>query len=219
MTERKELWAALIVAVAVTAVIVYAAVHALAEVAVIQAENANAADAANTLTGVSTAGWQTYADSRYGFSLQYPQNWQLSTAGLSAETPFIALGNPLSGTTTYVIYVSIEQNPHVLSPGDFVHQMLADARAADAASGAASGTAPAVTPRFTGAYLTTVGQNGAYELSGVFEFDHDAEQIYVTNDAVALKFDFPVADANPNLASPANNNAIAHKIIDTLTFE
>ena len=211
MTHRKELWAALIVVVGVTAVLVYAASSAIGQVAALQQEN-------NASSAIDTSAWPMYRNAEYGFSIQYPPNWQLFTNGLSASTPFIELGNPLNGTTTYTMEVSIEQDPQSLSLGEYVHQLLNTDRAQDAAN-AKTGPAPTITPQFKSNYLTTVNGNQAYELFDVFEFDHNAERLYVANDTTVLHFDFPVADANPNIASPANNNAIAHMIMGTLEFE
>lgn len=206
----KELWAVLIVVIAAAAVLLFAAARAIGQVVALQGSgNANAP--------ADTFGWQTYKDASSGFSIQYPPNWQIYTAGLSATTPFIALGNPLNGTTTYVMDVFMEQDPQSLSSGEYVHQLLAADRAQDAAN-AKTGPAPTVSPQFKSGYLTTLNGNDAYELSGVFEFDHDAERVYAANGTTALRFDFPVSDANPNIASPANNNAIAHMIMNTLVW-
>ena len=90
-------------------------------------------------------------------------------------------------------------------------------RAQDAAN-AKTGPAPTLTPQFKSNYVTTVNGNQVYELFDVFEFDHNAEQVFVAHGTTALRFDFPVADANPNIASPANNNAIAHLILDTFVW-
>jgi hypothetical protein len=207
--HKKELWAALIVVVAVTSILVYVAARAIGQVAALQeATGANA---------IETVDWQTYHSAEFGFSIQYPPNWQIFTSGLSANTPFIALGNPLNGTSTYAMEIFTEQNPQSLSSAEYVHQLLNADRAQDAAN-ATSGPAPTVTPQFKSSYLTTVNGNPAYELFDVFEFDHNAEQIYIANGTITLHFDFPVAAANPNIASPANNNGIAHLILGTLTF-
>lgn len=211
VTHRKELWAVLIVVVAVTAMLVYFAARAIGQVAALQQENSAASVA------IDTSAWQTYHNAGFGFSIQYPPNWQISTNGLAAPTPFIVLGNPLSGTTTYAMEISIEQDAQSLSSGEYAHQLLAVDRAQDAAN-AKSGPAPTVTPQFKSNYLTTVNGTQAYELFDVFEFDHNAERVYVASGATVLHFDFPVADANPNIASPANNNAIAHMIMNTLVW-
>jgi len=219
MTERKEFFAVMIVVVAAAAILVYFAVNAIASVTVLQAQNqAEALPGGGTLAGVDISGWQTYNNPAFGFAFRYPSNWQISTAGLSGTPPVVILGDPLTGTTTYAMYVAIEQNPKSLSSGDFVHAMLAADRATDALN-AKSGPSPTVTPQFTHAYLTAAGDTSAYELYDVFEFDHNAEQVYAANGNVVLKFDFPVADDNANLADPANNNAIAHMIMQTLSFE
>ncbi len=205
--HRKELWAILIIVVAVTAILVYAAARAIGQVTAFQNEN----------NIVDTSSWQTYRNTQFGFSIQYPSNWRIYTVGLAASTPFIILGNPLNGTTTYAMDIFIEQNPQSLSSAGYVHQLLAAARTQDAAN-AKIGPAPTVAPQFKSNYLTAVNGHPAYELFDVFEFDHNAERIYVANGTIALRFDSPVADANPNIASPANNNAIAHMIMGTLTF-
>lgn len=211
MIHRKEVLAALIIVTAVAAILLYAASRAIGQVALLQQQNVNAANA------VDTSGWATYQNPQFGFSLQYPSNWQVFTGGLAASTPFVALGDPLNGTTTYVMDVFIEQNPQSLSSAEYAHQLLLADHAQDAAN-AKSGPAPTVTPQFRSNYLTTVNGDPAYELYDVFEFDHNAERIYVANGTLALHFDFPVADANPNLASPANNNAVAHMILGTLVW-
>lgn len=205
--HRKEVWAALIIVFSVTAILVYVAARAIGQVTAFQ----------NETISINTSGWQTYRNTQFGFSIQYPQNWQIYTVGLSASTPFIILGNPLNGTTTYAMTIFIEQNPQSLSSGEYVHQLLDAARAQDATN-AKIAPAPRMTPQFKSSYLTTVNGNPAYELFDVFEFDHNAERIYVANGTLVLCFDFPVADANPNLASPRNNNAIAHMIMGTLVF-
>ncbi len=215
--HRKELWAVLIVVAFVAAVLVFAATRMIEQVIALGNSNDANATIVAGLSGVDTSAWQTYTDPSSGFSVQYPQNWQIYTGGILADTPFIELGNPLSGTTTYAMEIFIEQNPQSLSSGEYVHQLLNVDRAQDATN-AKSGPAPTVTPQFKKSYLTTAGSLPAYELFDVFEFDHNAEQIYVAHGSYVLHFDFPVSDVNPNLASPANNNAIAHMIVNTLVW-
>jgi hypothetical protein len=216
--HRKEVWAVLIVVVAVAAVLLYTAAHAVGQILAFQNGGADGNAAIDDLSGVNTSTWQAYNNAKFGFSLEYPSNWQLSTNGLSGSGPFIALGNPLSGTSTYVMDIFIENNSSSLSAGEYVHQLLAADKAEDAAN-AKNGPAPAVTPQFEKSYFTTVAGTKAYELFEVFEFDHNAERIYVANGNTVLRFDFPVADTNSNLSSPTNNNAIAHLILDTLTLQ
>jgi hypothetical protein len=186
---------------------VFVAARAIGQVTAFQNQN----------SVVDTSAWPIYRNAQFGFSLQYPPNWQIFTGGLSADTPFVALGNPLSGTTTYTMYIFIDQNPQSLSATNYVHQLLIADRAQDDAN-AKTSSAPTITPQFKSNYLTTVNGNDAYELFDVFEFDHNAEQVYVANGTAALRFDFPVSDANPNIAAPANNNAVAHLILGTLVL-
>lgn len=172
---------------------------------------------ANQVAPVDVSGWTTYQNTQYGFELEYPPDWTLSTDGLTGQTPFIAIGNPLEGTKTYVLQVFIESNPNVLASGDYAHTILNSDRAQDLQN-ASSGVAPQVTPKFDKAYVLTVGGYPAYELYNVFESDHNAERIYVAHGDEALQFDFPSAEENQNLFLPAANNNVAHAIINTLVF-
>lgn len=86
------------------------------------------------------------------------------------------------------------------------------------AQNAVLGPAPQIAPRFEKTYVLTVGGYTAYELYDVFEFDHDAEWVYVAHGAEALHFDFPTAVEDPNLSLPVANNGVAHEIMNTLVF-
>lgn len=211
MMHRKEMTAILIVVAGVALVLVYTATRAIGQ---ILAFNDNTP---STALIVDESGWQTYKNETYGFSINYPQTWRIATDGLSANVPFVALGNPLQGTSTYALEIFIENNSSSLSSGEYVHQLLSADKAEDAAN-AASGPAPQITPQFTKSFVTQAGSHDAYELFHVFEFDHNAEKIYVAHGNVVLRFDFPTAEENPNLSSPAHNNAVAHEIIDTLMW-
>jgi hypothetical protein len=165
---------------------------------------------------IDTSGWQTYTSSAFGFSFKYPPSWQKSGDSLTVADPHIFFGNPLNGTTTYRLNVFVYANPNSLSPSDYVSALLASDTAMDAASGAASGTAPMMAPQFSSRFALTVNGLPAYELDDVFEFDHGAEDIYVQDGTSTLLFDFPVADLNPNIVDPTDNNAVVHAIINTL---
>ena len=166
---------------------------------------------------VDVSGWQTYQNTQYGFELEYPPQWTIYAGGLAGSDPFIEFGNPLDGMKTYTLQIFIEQNPGALSSGEYAHAVLAADRAADAAN-AKNGPAPLLTPRFDRAYALTAGQYAAYELDNVFEFDHNAERIDAAHGDEALRFDFPVAEENPNLSLPVANNEVAHDIVNTLVF-
>ncbi len=166
------------------------------------------------------AGWETYSNNAYGFSVEYPPGWTLNTTGLNSTPPFVLIGNPISGLKTYALRIVLENNTSSLSSGEYVHDVLAVDRAEDAAN-AAHGPAPQITPQFQKGEILSVGtqqQYEAYELYGVFEFDHNAEQIYVAHGSFALAFDFPVEEENPNISLPVANNQIAHEIVNTLIF-
>jgi hypothetical protein len=166
--------------------------------------------AASNAAPVDVSGWQTYQNSQYGFELEYPPEWQISTSGLAGTTPFVAIGNPLSGMKTYTLQVFIESNPNSLASGEYAHAAIASAHASNTLL------------QFDKSEVLDVGVYPAYELYNVFEFDHNAERIYVAdpnadNDQV-LRFDFPVAQENPNLSLPVANNQVAHEIMNTLVY-
>ena len=173
--------------------------------------------AANTIAPVDVSGWQTYENDQYGFELEYPPGWTLYTDGLNNDTPFIAFGNPLEGVKTYALDVFLESNPNALSSGAYAHAVIDATKAVDTAN-SASGSAPRTAPKFGKSYVLTVGGYPAYELFDVFEFDHNAERIYVAHGNEALHFDFPMAQENGNLSLPVANNGIAHEIMNTLVF-
>jgi len=164
---------------------------------------------------VIPAGWQNYQNSDYGFSLYYPPDWQMNTGQLQNDVPAVLFGNPINGTSTYTLRVSVMPNRDSLSSAQYVASMLAQDEAHDAANGTNTPQSSAQFMRSTG---FAVNDNDGYELNNVFEFDHDAERIYVARNDEVLVFDFPVADANPNISSPAENNVAAHQIVKTLAF-
>jgi hypothetical protein len=147
--------------------------------------------------------------------VSYPADWQVSTSSLQDEIPSIVFGNPIEGTTTYTVRISIAQNNNGLSSSDYVKDMLGKLTTADAANGT---NTPQISAQFASSTAFSVDDNQKFELDDVFEFDHDAEQIYAAHSDEVVVFDFPVADQNPNLSLPADNNAIAHEMLGTLTF-
>jgi hypothetical protein len=197
--RRAEGWAILIVIAVGAGFLVYAAAHAVGQVLALQTSGANGAAPA---TAVDTSGWTDYHNAQYNFDFDYPPTWQLSTSGLANTTPFVAVGDPLDGTSTYAVEIFIE-NTSSLSSGEFVHQIFATDR-----------------PHYQGAAILQVGASSydAYELESVYEFDHNADQIYVADGTIVLRFDFPVAEENPNISLPVINNGLAYGIVNTLSF-
>jgi len=164
---------------------------------------------------VIPAGWQNYANSDYGFSLAYPPNWQIFTGLLQNDVPSVVFGNPINGTTTYTLRVTIGKNDLSLSSGEYIEHMLGKFVAQDQLNGT---NTPQLSVLFARANAFAVNENGGFELNNVFEFDHNAEQIYIAHNNKVFVFDFPIADQNPNLSAPAENNIIAHQIVKTVSF-
>jgi hypothetical protein len=213
--RNAEGWAVSIVIAAVAGFLVYTASEAIGRVLALPPSSTSASEIA-----AETFDWQDYHNATFDFDVHYPPGWDISTAGLGNATPFVAFGNPLDGTKSYAVEILIENNPNSLSSGEYVHELLAADRAQDAASGANEGLATPVTPHYKDTSVLQVGESSyeAYELSDVYEADHNAEQIYVADGNTILLFDFPVAQENPNISLPVANNAIAHEIVNTLTL-
>lgn len=219
MMHKKEWWAVFVVIAIGAGFLVFIAARTIGQVLALQNSGTN--------TVVDTSGWMDYHNAQYNFDFQYPPDWEISTTGLNNTSPFVAVGNPLSGTKTYAVDVFIQTDPNGLSSGEYVHEMLAADRAQDAASGADKGSAPQVTPQYTGTSILEIGeqdQSGqspyeAYELSGVYEFDHNADQVYIADGKYILRFDFPVAEENPNISLPVTNNAVVQEILTTLQLD
>lgn len=162
-------------------------------------------------------GWQSYENADYGFSLAYPANWQISTNSLKNNVPEVILGNPIEGTTTYALDMLVENNTSTLSSGEYVADMLSKLETEDQTNGTNTPSAFVQFVNASGSAVTVAGNDG-YELNNVFEFDHNAEQIYVARNNKTFVFDFPVFDANPNISSSTENNVVAHEIVNTLSF-
>ncbi len=167
-------------------------------------------------TAVDTSGWKAFTDQRYGVTLKYPANWQVN--GALGKQTLLRIGHPLSGMAVYMMTVEVKDDPQELSPKAFVAKILADDAAEDVRNGAPTASPP-VTPSFAKEFDLTVGGYPAFELYRVFRFDEHTEQIYVQHGATMLVFEFPVAEANPNLSEPVANSAIAHEIINTLILK
>lgn len=154
------------------------------------------------------ADWQTYRNDKYEFELKYPESWQLSEMNLdSGDNPFIVLGNPLEGLQVYPIYIFIHQNNENLSPEAFVNNLLAEA--------------PKEGPGgiiFEDKYPVTAGNLQGYELYKVFAFDKHEERVYLGNGKFIYQISYPVAEDNPNLSSPTDNNKTAKQILSTFKF-
>jgi hypothetical protein len=170
---------------------------------------------------VDMSDWKTYTNNQYGLSLKYPADWDLSDNGIAnsitstSSSPFFELYP--NGNRSYLVVVSILDNPSILSSGDFVADFIAKAKIADQQA-EANHEPDDNAPRFDKEYATTVASYPAWELYNVFEYDQGGEQIYVAHNGETLEFDFPVPDVNGNIVSPAENNAVAHRIINTLVF-
>ena len=173
-------------------------------------------DVVNTPTFNIPQGWVKYQNKDYNFSFYYPSNWSIATTSKLGNISGIILGNPIEGTSTYTIYISIKHNDNLLNSDAYVMQMLSDIKNQDILNEKNNFISQSSTQYANASGISL--DNKKYELYNVFEFDHNAEQVFISNKNIVLIFDFPLDQSNPNISNPSLNNNIAHEILNTLSF-
>jgi hypothetical protein len=178
-------------------------------------------DAINAPAFTVPNGWIKYQNNDYHFSFYYPSNWNISTTSALGDIPGIIIGNPIEGTSTYTMYISIKHNDNLLNSDAYVMQMLSDIKNQDLLDiKNSSNTTPSseLSAQYANASGISLNNNKEYELYNVFEFDHNSEQVFAAHKNIVLLFDFPLDQSNPNISNPSLNNATAHEILNTLAF-
>ncbi len=80
-----------------------------------QTQTASSSVSSATSSTVDVSGWKTYANQQYGFELEYPSAWRVSTNGLAnilgstSLAPFMELSAPSEEMTSYLLTVSISR--------------------------------------------------------------------------------------------------------------
>lgn len=161
-------------------------------------------DVATTTSIVDTKDWKTYVNEEYGFEFKYPKGWEV----LQRNKGMVQIGNPLSGLRVFHLSVSIEDNPNQLSAKSYAENFVKNRLAEIERDGVG-------VVRYDQEFETKVGAFNAYEFKNYFNFDQHSERIYVTQNTHAFVFEFPVAEENPNLNKPIENNAVSHQILST----
>ena len=189
-----------------------------------------------TTSIVDTSGWQIYNNYFYGFELKYPADWQFAVKGAQTGSDYITgfeLGHPLTGQ----LVATSSGNPNLpflgIAPSYVLTGSVGHVAPTSTARSLADASEALFGTKFEKEYDIKVGtfagpggaRIGAYDAHEYYGVDHGAlnpktEQIFVTHDGAAVAFEFPVAEtpADKNNASPAENNAIAREIINTLIF-
>ena len=158
---------------------------------------------------IDTSIWQTYRNEEYGFEVRYPSNWELSESELR---DVVNIGNPLHGNRWYAIDIFILPNPENLSADRYAKKITGESHDAVVKNGIG------VDLSLIKDYPISIGQVSGYELYNVFQYDQRSEFIYITNKNYAYQIAFPIAQENPNLSNPVENNLISHQILSTFKF-
>ncbi|MEK7540728.1 MAG: hypothetical protein AAB529_00590 [Patescibacteria group bacterium] len=152
-----------------------------------------------------TADWQTYSNYDYGFQTKHPADWSVNILPeVKDRINFIA---PAPQTKIFDFEIRVQANPEKLSAKDFVQQMLQKNTLEDI--GRIS---------YKTSQELTISGFSAYELNEVFVYDQNQEWIYVATNDYIYRFSFPIAEENPNLQDPINNNKISHLMLSTFIF-
>lgn len=149
-----------------------------------------------------TADWQTYLNYDYGFQIKYPADWSVNILPeVKDRISFIA---PAPQTKIFDFEIRVEANPEKLSAKDFVQQMLKQNELEEI--GRIS---------YKTSQESTVAGLSLYKLNEVFVYDQNQEWIYIATNDYVYRFAFPVAEENPNLQDPINNNRISLLMLST----
>lgn len=152
-----------------------------------------------------TANWQTYLNYDYNFQIKYPKDWSVNILPeVKDRINFIA---PALEKKIFDFEIRVQTNPEKLSAKDFVQQMLQKNKLEQV------GRISYKTSR-----ELNVAEFSAYELNEVFVYDQNQTWIYVSTNDYVYRFTFPVAEENPNLQDPINNNKISHLMLSTFAF-
>jgi len=143
-----------------------------------------------------TADWKTYTNNKYGYEISYPSNWSISENNNSLSHNLI-LGNPLAGEQVYSLDLLVLTNKKNQTSRQLAEMEIKE-----------------------GENMKEVMIAGqlVYGRNNVSEIDQHSEILYLVNNGYMYTFRFPISEENLNLANPAENNKIAHKIISTFKF-
>jgi hypothetical protein len=161
---------------------------------------------------VDTSSWKTYRNEKYGFEFTYPENWQLSVSGLEQTYPYIGLGNPIEGLQWFYVRISILPNPERMNAESFAKNVMKGSHEDFEKSGIGVDLSKVEN------YPVLINDNMGYTFPSVFEYDQRSEHIFFANNTNIYQIVFPIAQENPNLSQPIENNAIVHKILSTFKF-
>lgn len=152
-----------------------------------------------------TANWRKHSNYDYGFEIKYPVDWLVNILPeVKNRISFIA---PAPQPKIFDFEIRIEVNSEKLSAKDFVQKMLEENELEEIGRISYK----------TSEELTIAGFP-AYKLDEVFAYDQNQEWIYLAANDYVYHFAFPVAEENPNLQDPINNNKISHLILSTFAF-
>jgi|GEM_PF-1568898 len=155
-------------------------------------------------------GPKLYKNERYEFQLKYPDKWEVSFFEKNeAGFAWLAFTAP---TGNYIFKIFILDNPEELSSREWVSRLLQDSSEKGARD------VPGFPIIFQAQKELAIAGLPAYELYGVFAYDQSNEEIYLARGSLLYKFEFPVAEENPNLSEPVENNKIVHEMLNTFRF-
>lgn len=152
-----------------------------------------------------TANWQNYISYDYGFQIKYPNDWKLNMPpDIKDRVDFLTPG---SQDKIFDFEIRISPNTDKLSAKEYVQKMLEKNKLEQVGRISYKNSEEAI-----------IAGLAAFQLNEVFAYDQNQEWIYIVNSDYVYRFAFPIAEENPNLQDPINNNKISYQILSTFSF-
>lgn len=152
-----------------------------------------------------TAIWETYTNYDYGFQIKHPKDWRINIAsGIKDRVDFLA---PAPETKIFDFEIRVFKNEDKLSAKEYVEKMLEQNKLEKIGRISYKNSEERVFANLP-----------AFLLNEVFAYDQNQAWIYIVNGEYVYRFAFPIAEENPNLQDPVNNNRISYQMLSTFSF-
>lgn len=146
-----------------------------------------------------TIGWPTWRSDDHGIAFRYPEGWQIAGADELFE-----IFAPDGEAETYKAVLEIKSNQANSDAFAYAERDL---------------TLNSEYRKLSRGYRNYPKENySGYEVFIQTEEGYLAERIYITSGSRAYIFTFPIAEEDPKLTDPVENNQKMHQMLETIEF-